>query len=69
MKYEVNIIYKGQTNYIIDISDEDSDITGLDKEELAQNVAEDLFKNGEEGVTLGTEYEEIENIVSKPVEE
>jgi hypothetical protein len=50
--YEVNIIYKGQTNYIVKANNE----------EEATELAEALYKEDTPGITLGTEYEEIENI-------
>lgn len=57
-RYEVNIVYKGQKNYVLRT-------TSLDE---AEDIAANLFKEGDNGTFLGTEYEEIQNVVSKEIE-
>lgn len=56
MKYAVAIVYKGQSNFIVETDD---------GEERAEEIATDRFKNGGTPDVLGNEYETIENIVTE----
>jgi hypothetical protein len=53
-KYEVVIVYKGQESYIVEASNNEEAVT----------IACQKYRNGEKGDSVGTEYEEIENIVT-----
>lgn len=54
MKYAVALVYRGQSNYIIE----------ADSPEKAKEEAEKQFKDGEPGVNLGNEWEEIDHFGS-----
>lgn len=79
MKYEVNIVYKGQVNYVVDIPDDQLSEDEEMNKELAENWAAVCYRDNitahvsskhvvVDKVSLGTEYEDIENIVSKEVD-
>lgn len=55
--YEVCIIYKGQRNYIVQAVDEDK----------ANVLAMNRYHAGDNGDDTGSEYEEVENIVTREV--
>lgn len=60
-KFEVTVVYKGQVNYVVEAKDE----------EEAETLAADSFhqSNPAGQVTLGNEWESIENIESYEIHE
>lgn len=56
-RYEVKIIYRGQSSYIVEAEDEDE----------AQDAAVSLYHNGDMGHGLGNDWEEVENIESEEI--
>ena len=55
-KFEVAIVYKGQTNYIVEAPDQES----------AEYIAIERFQDNADPDVLGNEWEEIQNIASYP---
>jgi len=51
-KYEVGIIYRGLSNFIVE----------ADNKEHARELARAAFINGEPPVIMGNEFERIENV-------
>jgi hypothetical protein len=57
-KFEVAIVYRGQTNYIVDAPDQ----------ETAERMAEQRYQEYEAPDLLGNEWEEVEKIVVRPMD-
>lgn len=57
-KFEVAIVYRGQTNYIVDAPDQ----------ETAEQMAEQRYQEYEAPDLLGNEWEEVEKIVVRPMD-
>jgi hypothetical protein len=51
-RFEVPIVYKGQCNFIVEAS----------SIEEAENIAEEMFNNGDRPDKLGNEWEKIDRI-------
>jgi hypothetical protein len=54
-KYEVCVLYSGQNNYIVEAN----------SAEEAEEVARCRYGAGDNGESLGTEYEEIDRVAVK----
>lgn len=52
MRYEVPIVYRGQSNYIV----------WADTKEEAERIARAMFNNNEPPTTLANEWETIERV-------
>ena len=59
LKYEVAIISKQQTTFIVEAASEDA----------AEEIAIEKFQNGDKGDLPGYDYESIENIVTRKLEQ
>ena len=57
MKYEVTIVYKGQSTFIVDAGSDDE----------AEQMALSRYHEGEDGDMPQSDYQDIENINTKEV--
>lgn len=57
MNYEVNVVYKGQINYLVE----------ADSPEEAEEMALERWHNGDRGETLGTEWQSCEKTIVSQV--
>ena len=57
-KYEVSIVFKGQTNYIVEAS----------SEEEAEELGQGKYCNGDPPTILGNEWQSCENVIVEKLE-
>jgi hypothetical protein len=57
-KFEVAIVYHGQTNYVVNAPDQ----------ETAERMAKQRYQECEAPDLLGNEWEEVEKIVVRPMD-